>query len=363
MRPAYLLRRYGSSATSGSRSSSLFAFFRALLLSSVCQGNLGQSLPSIPPAWSTTFPYEPCVSDPSQSLFSAALNSYTNVTASQTSFCLTLVARSPIGCNSTSRCCDTGVNKVKIAARWGCRASVQYVLINGKKSSAFSFYGDQNSFILKITPLNLYNSVMVNGTTVCVVLGNPCSTLELFPTISEVVQYSLYDVKKDNYECCPTGAVSILPPQPPPPLFTSPPPPSPSPPSPPSPHPPVPPAPHPPKFPSPNPPATSAQFPSPLSPSASSPLPDITAADRQQPPTPTPPFPSSPVKVTSKPSRRKHRQPRSPSASPSPPPPSPSPPPSPFPPSPPSPPPPPSATKTPPSRRRSRKASPKVRMV
>ena len=44
---------------------------------------------------------------------------------------------------------------------------------------------------------------------VCINLKPPCDTMEKFAANGQWLEWALYDVKRDNYECCPVGYSSV----------------------------------------------------------------------------------------------------------------------------------------------------------
>ncbi|GFR50543.1 hypothetical protein Agub_g12817 [Astrephomene gubernaculifera] len=256
----------------------------------------------------TDFPFEGCVQDQRNSPYYATMYSYRENPVTNTStVCLQINVLST--CTPGKyRCCNTGINKVKVFPALNCRGSVASAVING--NSVMSFYWEEHEGfdIMKITPLLQWfaNPSKADGGIVCINLKEPCWQLATFSYNSQLLEYALYDKKVNNYECCPVGTVIV--PSASEPSFPSFPPPKRVPPSPPPPQPlPPPPTPPPKKKPPPKPP-------SPPSPSPSPPP----QPPPRRPPSPRPPSPAPP------PSKKKSPPPaRSPPPSP---PPSPSPP-------------------------------------
>ncbi|KAG2483461.1 hypothetical protein HYH03_017644 [Edaphochlamys debaryana] len=304
----------------------------------------------------TKFPFEPCIKERGTSRFTMALKNTTwNARAEETRVCIQFGVLPEEECYSPdTRCCSTYFNKFKYYPDRACRRALGNVVVelnNGRRIStgAVTYEDDGGDFYIgKVTELP-YNLDNADGAVLCFTLTAPCNTLWRFSNPATRwlgwFEISLYDHKRDNYECCPTGAVpngveafwpkppspAPLPPSPPPPPPSPPPmppspphpPPSPRPPPNPKPSPrpprPSPPPPAPPKPPrwwtSPSPPPPSPPSPRPARPDYPPgpifpPSPEPTTPPRPSNPPPSPPEPPVPRKAA--PSPYPPRPPRTP---------------------------------------------------
>ncbi|EFJ46300.1 hypothetical protein VOLCADRAFT_105653 [Volvox carteri f. nagariensis] len=174
----------------------------------------------------TMFPYENCVQNTKYSRFSASFSSYSVDTIRNTStFCIRLHV-GPTCVSGPYRCCNPTayINKIKLSPSLGCRGSVGSVNVltpSGKNYSVSSIYFERHmgQDVMKVTPLMqwLKSPDAIRDVRVCFNLKRPCWNLNMFSYNTRKIEYSLYDKKVDDYECCPVGVIGLpQPPSPPP---------------------------------------------------------------------------------------------------------------------------------------------------
>ncbi|KAG2494216.1 hypothetical protein HYH03_007572 [Edaphochlamys debaryana] len=172
----------------------------------------------------TKFPFENCVQNTTRSPYYSTLLSYDENIKSRTSrFCIQIHVK-PWCDPGRFRCCDTHINKVKFFPAPDCRGSIPSVTVSnpklGVQQTVTSVYWEEHEGfdIVKITPLRefLPDPQTADGAVLCFNLRMPCWSLPQLSYDKEVLEYSLYDKKTDNYECCPVGLYDVpLPPMPP----------------------------------------------------------------------------------------------------------------------------------------------------
>ncbi|KAG2482509.1 hypothetical protein HYH03_018554 [Edaphochlamys debaryana] len=164
----------------------------------------------------TKFPFEGCKQNLMNSPYYATLLSYNENTKAQTSkFCIQLHSKPADACIKNGfRCCNTHINKIKFFPALDCQGSLGSVDVLAAKKTVTSVYWEEHDGfeIVKVTPLMewLTNPATIDGQVLCFNLRAPCWTMAMFAYDHEQLEYSLYDKKQDNYECCPTGIVDVM---------------------------------------------------------------------------------------------------------------------------------------------------------
>lgn len=159
------------------------------------------------------FPFDPCVTDVSQSRFSLSFESFTDSGNSTGSFCVRVNVDEDGPCSTNTRCCNTNSRKIKFHTGAGCQGSVSgywiYYPDGGRAySTAFSWESVGTQRLIKLTPLTLPQA-SADGTVICLNMRIPCNTLQTFAFYEDTrpsLQYAVYDLKADGYECCPTSS-------------------------------------------------------------------------------------------------------------------------------------------------------------
>ncbi len=84
-------------------------------------------------------------------------------------------------------------------------------IVNGNSVMSYYWEVHQGYDIVKVTPLQqwLSSPERAEGAIICLNLQPPCWRLPDFAFQGSLLEYSLYDKKAYNYECCPTGTVVV----------------------------------------------------------------------------------------------------------------------------------------------------------
>ncbi|KAG1672374.1 hypothetical protein FOA52_010992 [Chlamydomonas sp. UWO 241] len=164
----------------------------------------------------TGFPYENCVQDPVLSLYSARLSSYTEVVDVGSEMCFQISAKTHEQCyrdtgfpNNKTHCCDRGMNKFKFFPNQNCRAaikgaSMQRLVDATPQPRSWTYQTMSNGiFVMKLTPFD-WTREDADGATICITIGSPCPTLDLYANSPDILEFMIYD-RKLAYECCPAG--------------------------------------------------------------------------------------------------------------------------------------------------------------
>jgi len=153
------------------------------------------------------FPYENCYEDPMTSLYSAVLKSYTPVEGIGSEMCWTIFTKSRDQCYrennfpyNKTHCCDRGFNKFKFFPNQACRPAVksgtQQRLIDPEPRPRSWTYQTMNNgiWVMKLTPFN-WTPEEAHLATVCITIGDPCPTLDLYAFDGKIIEFNLYDKK------------------------------------------------------------------------------------------------------------------------------------------------------------------------
>ncbi|KAL6762112.1 hypothetical protein V8C86DRAFT_719334 [Haematococcus lacustris] len=157
-------------------------------------------------------------------------------------FCWAVFVKPASTCSSPRRrCCDTTFSKVKLYTNPECNRSFDTMRVTSPLANVnFTVSVSQDNVCsarsetscVKFTQFRAFGVSEANGTTLCIRMrpssGGNCSTLQQItnPVLAgrSLFELGLYDVKVDNYECCPTFAYNLAGDFPLPPVPPSPPP-------------------------------------------------------------------------------------------------------------------------------------------
>ncbi|PNH02273.1 hypothetical protein TSOC_011753, partial [Tetrabaena socialis] len=111
-------------------------------------------------------------------------------------------------CDARSPCCDMGIKKIEFLTENVCRSSVRLALVGGQ-SQTWTFTtnewkGDTYT-TFKLPTINMPRPTVPDGLPVCVVLTEPCASLDDFCWGADgTCRTTFYSIDE---ECCPTGDV------------------------------------------------------------------------------------------------------------------------------------------------------------
>ncbi|GFH14400.1 DUF3707 domain-containing protein, partial [Haematococcus lacustris] len=142
-------------------------------------------------------------------------------------FCWVVFVKPASTCSSPRRrCCDTTFSKVKLYTNPECNRSFDTMRVTSPLANVnFTVSVSQDNVCsarsetscVKFTQFRAFRVSDANGTTLCIRMrpssGGSCSTLQQItnPVLAgrSLFELGLYDVKVDNYECCPTFAYNL----------------------------------------------------------------------------------------------------------------------------------------------------------
>eukprot|EP00798_Chlamydomonas_sp_ICE-L_P014959 gene14959-21015_t len=186
------------------------------------------------------FPWEGCKERHASAGYNATLYSYMeSSTGSQ--MCFRIYTTNFTECmknnnapNNKTRCCDTMFNKMKFWPAQNCWRAIKNVKVQlaswdkphkvsvQKQIMTPSQVADydrrlppsgrlprgSDQWVAKVTNLN-WSHEEVDGATICLQLKAPCANLQTYAANGETLEWLLYDIKVDNYECCVPGLTDV----------------------------------------------------------------------------------------------------------------------------------------------------------
>lgn len=199
---------------------------------------LGSAIVNAHVLTNTGFPWEGCKQVTDTASYNLSLLSYKELPdKSGSELCYVMHATNTTQCNinmqryrKKTRCCTAMFNKIKFWPAQQCNRAYRTITLQPRGGApyqkswsrqnmpanavrAYTPRGDTTPpgayWVVKATPFELTRE-QANGMTICVTLGAPCPTLKSFAYGGKVLEWLLYDAKKDNYECCVPGITPVL---------------------------------------------------------------------------------------------------------------------------------------------------------
>eukprot|EP00798_Chlamydomonas_sp_ICE-L_P030445 gene30445-35455_t len=194
----------------------------------------------------TAFPFEGCrqMIDRKQS-YQAVLESYVEQEQSA-EMCYKIVLINTTLCdignkypNNETRCCNTDFNKLKFWPNQDCRGAITRVTYQRKSdpepvmrswnqqimppqtvasfTKSWMFQTEKNPANKQFEPQWVYKVENLQWTRedadearICIRIGGPCPTMKKFAYNGKELEWLLYDLKADNYECCVPGVTEVV---------------------------------------------------------------------------------------------------------------------------------------------------------